>query len=163
MDRVTRAKVSRKRLQAGISDLVHVGLDVHKRLIHMAVWLNGRASPRRSRAMPWRSRASPRRSRAIPWRSRASPRLRRVNRRIHELAAEARHAPAVAVLESHPAVGPITAMTLLDGGRIGNGSMGQSLSTGMTANPSSAFSTWGDGGSGVVSQIESNTLCFEHE
>jgi transposase len=38
-------------------------------------------------------------------------RLRRVNRRTEQLAAEARHAPAVAVLESHPGVGPVTAMT----------------------------------------------------
>jgi transposase len=42
MNSVTRAKGSRKSLKVGRSDVVHVGLDVHKRSIHVAVWLNGR-------------------------------------------------------------------------------------------------------------------------
>jgi len=42
MGKVTRRKVSSKRLQVTDSDVVHVGLDVHKRSIHVAVWLNGR-------------------------------------------------------------------------------------------------------------------------
>jgi transposase len=250
MDRVTRVKVSRKRLQAGVSDQVHVGLDVHKRSIHMAVWLNGRverhwvmpANPgqvlahleplrpalvravyeagptgyglaRRLRSAglpvevvapsktPQRADRSAKSDRldcvqlaeysaarllrpvAVPTEQQeadrqvlrlrdqtirkvrrvkqqikslllqhgipepaglkhfsaagvealghlalrkelrfcldelvgeldeSQARLRRVNRRIEELAAEARHAPAVAVLKTHPAVGPITAMT----------------------------------------------------
>jgi len=250
MDRVTRVKVSGKRLQVVASDVVHVGLDVHKRSIHMAVWRNGRvarhwvmpadhrqvlarleplraalvrvvyeAGPtgyrlaRRLRSAglpvevvapsktPQRADQSAKSDRldcvqlaeysaarllrpvAIPTEQQeadrqvlrlrdqvmrkvrrvkqqiksfllqhgiAEPaglkhfsaagvealrhlalrdelqfcldelvaelaelqaRLRRVNRRIGQLAAEARHAPAVAVLKSHPAVGPITAMT----------------------------------------------------
>jgi len=38
-------------------------------------------------------------------------RVRRINDRIEQLARQARHAPAVAVLRSHPGVGPVTAMT----------------------------------------------------
>jgi transposase len=42
MSKVTRRKVSSKPLEAARTDVVHVGLDVHKRSIHVAVWLNGR-------------------------------------------------------------------------------------------------------------------------
>lgn len=42
MNMVTEVSVSRKSLQVEASDTVHVGLDVHKKSIHVAVWLNRR-------------------------------------------------------------------------------------------------------------------------
>jgi len=42
MTSVTRSKVSSKPLAVVAGDVVHVGLDVHKKSIHVAVWRNGR-------------------------------------------------------------------------------------------------------------------------
>jgi transposase len=41
MNKVARGKVSSKSLSVTGSDQVHVGLDVHKKSIHAAVWMNG--------------------------------------------------------------------------------------------------------------------------
>lgn len=42
MSKIAQAKVRGKSLAVGGGDVAYVGLDVHKRSIHAAVWLNGR-------------------------------------------------------------------------------------------------------------------------
>jgi len=44
MNKVAQAKVSGKSLAVVVGDVVHVGLDVHKRTIDVAVWFNGRVA-----------------------------------------------------------------------------------------------------------------------